>query len=407
VGRDMRTSSKPLFDALCKGITGQGADVIDIGLVSTDMVYFAVGNYGFDAGVIITASHNPGKDNGLKICKKSAVPVGGDSGLEEIKRLVIASKFAPTAKKGKIIEKDALSDYAAKCLSLVKPKTFRPLLLVIDAGNGMAGKTWPAIQDRIPCKTIPLYFELDGTFPNHVPNPLLPENIVALQNEVKKQKADVGIAFDGDADRCFLVDEKGTPVSGSETTALLSRYFLNQPPNRGAKILYDLRCSKIVPEIIAVAGGTPVLTRVGHAFIKKIMAENGAVFGGELSGHYYFRDNYNADSGMIAALILLQIISDENKPLSQILAPLRRKWFHSGEINFTVKNKEKKMNELKAVYGPKGKLLELDGVSIDFGNWWFNARASNTEPFLRLNLEADSKKLRDEKLAEISALLKK
>ncbi|MDO8624490.1 MAG: phosphomannomutase/phosphoglucomutase, partial [Candidatus Diapherotrites archaeon] len=198
VGRDMRTSSKPLFDALCKGITGQGADAIDIGLVSTDMVYFAVGNYGFDAGVIITASHNPGKDNGLKICKKNAVPVGGDSGLEQIKQLALTGEFASVVKKGRIIQKDALSDYAAKCLSLVRPKTFRPLRLVIDAGNGMAGKTWPAIQSRIPCKTIPLFFELDGSFPIHVRNPLLPENIVALQIEVKKQKAVVGIAFDGD-----------------------------------------------------------------------------------------------------------------------------------------------------------------------------------------------------------------
>ncbi len=404
VGHDMRTSSNALFEGLTRGITAQGADVIDIGLCSTDMLYFAVGHFGFDAGVMITASHNPGKDNGLKICGKHAVPIGEESGLFEIKQKVLSNSFPIGSKKGKVISKDVLADYATKCLSFISPQKLANLSIVVDAGNGMAGHTWPAVQHQINCKTIPLFFELDGTFPNHVPNPLLPENTAFLQHEVKRAKADIGLAFDGDADRVFLVDETGKPVSGSEVTALLAQYFLSTPEHAGAVILYDLRCSKIVPETIAASGGKPVMTRVGHSFIKQIMAKEKALFAGELSGHYYFRENFNADSGLIAALILLQLISEHRKPLSHILLPLRKKWFHSGEINFAVASKDEKIQSLRKKYGTAPQTLSLDGFTADFGNWWFNVRASNTEPLLRLNLEAKDPKTLQEKISELTQI---
>ncbi len=405
IGRDMRLSGTSLFDALAKGLIEQGCDVVDLGLVSTDMVYFAAGNFGFDVGVMITASHNPAKDNGFKICKKNAVPVGGDSGLDTIKHLAVENNFSISQKKGHVVSKNIYPDYAAKCLSLVNSKSFKPLKIVVDAGNGMGGKIWSAIQEKIQCKTISLFFELDGSFPNHVPNPLLPENIAFLAAEVKKQKADLGLAFDGDADRVFLTDETGNPVTGGEATCLIAEYFLSNPKNKGAVIVYDVRNSKAVPDIVIANGGKPFLTRVGHSFIKQSMAKQNALFGGEYSGHYYFRDNYNADSGLIAALILLQIISDKNQPLSEILVSIRKKWIHSDEINFEVADKQKKIDELKKKYGKIGKISELDGVTIDFGNWWFNVRPSNTEPLLRLNVEANSKKLLEEKLAEMTLFL--
>ena len=404
VGRDMRESSVPLYEGLVRGIISRGCEVIDFGLISTDMLYFGVGSQNLDGGIMITASHNPGKDNGLKICREKAKPIGMGTGLEKIRDAVLNPKPAMNRPMGKIHLMDLMPSYREKCLSFIQPQKLKPFKLVVDAGNGMGGKTWPGIQSGLPCKTIPLFFELDGTFPNHVPNPLIPENLELLQKEVLARKADMGIAFDGDADRCVLVDELGVAVSGSEITALVAQYLLSNPANKGKTVLYDLRCSKMVPETILANGGVPAVTRVGHSHIKQRMAED-ALFAGELSGHYYFQENYNADSGMMAALIMLQIISLENKSLSQIVAPLRNKWHHSGEINFMVQNKEQKINELKQLYGAQGKIMELDGLTIDLGNWWFNVRASNTEPFLRLNVEADNAKLLNGKKTELEQLL--
>ncbi len=405
VGRDMRSSSKPIFDGVVGGITEQGCSVIDIGLCSTDMLYFGTGHLQADGGIMITASHNPGKDNGLKFCQREAYPLGMGTGLEKIRDASIANQFFLPPKKGTIHQQNILNAYIQNCLSLIQPEKLKPFKIVVDAGNGMGGLTWSAVQNKLPCKTIPLFFELDGTFPNHVPNPLLPENMEFLQSEVKKSNADIGIAFDGDADRAMLVDEKGLIVSGSEVTALISQFLLKKTINTNKIILYDLRSSKIVPETIIQHGGNPLMTRVGHSHIKKLMREHDALFAGELSGHYYFRENYNADSGMMAALILLQLISEENEPLSEILSSLRKKWFHSGEINFTVQKKEQKIMELKQKYVKQGKMMEMDGLSIDFGDWWFNARPSNTEPFLRLNLEANNQRLLDEKRQELEQIL--
>lgn len=406
VGRDMRESSVPLFDGLVKGILSQGCDVLDIGLCSTDMLYIAVGHTGADGGIMITASHNPGKDNGLKLCRKEAAPIGMGSGLEEIRDACLKNNFILSSKNGKVIPTSILPVYLQRCLSLIRAQHIKPITLVVDAGNGMGGLTWKEIQSHLPVKTIPLFFELDGTFPNHIPNPLIPENVVMLQEAVLKHRADMGIAFDGDADRAAFVDEKGVSVSGSEVTALISEYLLQNPSNKGKTILYDLRTSKVVPALIQKNGGTPLVTRVGHSHIKKIMKEKNALFAGELSGHYYFRENYNADSGMMAALILLQILSQRGGTLSELVAPLRENWHHSGEINFVVQDKEAKLNELKAKY-TNGTIAELDGITIDFGDWWFNVRASNTEPYLRLNLEATTSKLLKEKKDELSLLLNK
>lgn len=405
VGRDMRESSFPLARAVIQGILSQGCDVVDFGLISTDMLYYGVGSQNLDGGIMVTASHNPGKDNGLKFCGKGAAPIGMGTGLEKIRDRVVSDSSSAAPTKGHLRTLDLYPSYRDQCLSFIQPSKINPFTIVVDAGNGMGGKTWPAIQHGLPCRTIPLYFELDGTFPNHVPNPLLPENLVALQHAVVQHRADSGIAFDGDGDRCVLVDETGHAVSGSEITALAAQYLLSKPEHAGKTVLYDLRSSKIVPELIRAAGGIPFMTRVGHSHIKQIMREQNALFAGELSGHYYFRENYNADSGMMAALIMLQIISLENKPLSQIVARLRNTWHHSGELNFTVQDKQGKIDALKQKYAPHGKILELDGLSMDLGDWWFNVRPSNTEPYLRLNLEARSAALLSEKKRELTQLL--
>jgi phosphomannomutase len=400
VGRDMRVSSPALAGAFIRGAVSAGAAVTDVGEVSTDALYFASGQLDLP-GAMFTASHNPGRYNGIKLCLERAAPVGEDSGLLEIKQL--ASKNEPTeTAAGSVRTKEVLADYAKHCLTFVDRSHMRPLRVAIDAGNGMAGKTVPLVFDSLPYEVVPLFFELDGTFPNHPANPIEPDNLVDLQRAVIENSCDLGIAYDGDADRMFLVDEKQALVSGSLTTALVADRLLKKHP--GEKIIYNLICSWAVPEVIRENGGTPIRTRVGHSFIKEVMAETGAIFGGEHSGHYYFRDNFRADSGMIAALIVLEAMSEASQPLSELLQPFRR-YFDSGEINSEVEDQKGKIEELAQRY-KDGKQDREDGLTVEFEDWWFNCRPSNTEPLLRLNLEAKTPRLRDEKVEEILSVIR-
>jgi phosphomannomutase len=400
VGRDMRPSSAPLAEAFGAGVMSQGVGVIDIGEVSTDALYFASGRLDLP-GVMFTASHNPGRYNGIKMCLAGAAPVGQDTGLEEVRRLAEARlPGAPGA--GRLEVRDIIGEFADHVVGFVVPERIRPLTVAVDAGNGMAGKLVPPIFDRLPLRLVPLYFELDGTFPNHPADPIQIENIADLRAAVLEAGADLGLAFDGDADRVFLVDEIAQPVSGSLTTALVASRVLAKEP--GASIVYNLICSRVVPETIRALGGTPVRTRVGHSFIKKVMAETGAAFGGEHSGHYYFRDNFRADSGLICSLLVLEALSAEGRPMSEVLAPFRRYWA-SGEINSLVADQSAKLEELAKRYGD-GELDFTDGLTVDYPDWWFNCRPSNTEPLLRLNLEAASPELGEEKTAEVLAVIR-
>jgi phosphomannomutase len=400
VGRDMRTTGQLLSASLIDGIRDQGADVTDLGLVSTDALYFAVGKFGFPAGVMITASHNPPEYNGFKICREQARAVSFEGGIKQIRDRAIANDFpAMPESRGDLIEKDVLEAYAEHVLSLIDISKLKPLKIAIDAGNGMAGKTVPVVFDKLPVEVVPLYFELDGTFPNHLANPLEPENVRDLQKTVVEHKANFGIAFDGDADRMFLIDEQGRAIGGDMVTAMVSIALLGQ--HSGSAICYNLICSRSVPETIEKHGGRPVRTPVGHSLIKKVMRDEDAIFGGEHSGHFYFRDNWYADSGLIAALTVMQLLSEQGKAVSEVLAPLDTR-FRSGELNHKVADAKAIMAEIKAAYAAQGaKIDELDGVTIEFPNWWFNLRASNTEPLLRLNVEADSEKLLAEKVAEV------
>ncbi|MBV8170592.1 MAG: phosphomannomutase/phosphoglucomutase [Candidatus Eremiobacteraeota bacterium] len=385
IGRDMRLSSEPLFRALADGITMQGTDVVDLGLTTTDELYFAVGHFKYQGGIMITASHNPKQYNGFKLCRADAVPLASDTGVFAIRDLVQADRFVPSATRGQITAKDPLPAFAEHCLSFVDVNSIKPLKIAIDAGNGMAGLVVPAIFKHLPVTLIPLYFELDGTFPNHPASPIEPENMADLQAAVVKHGADLGAAFDGDADRVFITDEHGALVGGDMVTALVARNLLRGKP--GATILYNLICSRSVPEIIERSGGVPVRTRVGHSYIKAIMRERNAIFGGEHSGHFYFRDNYYADSGLIALLVVLEVISRENKPVSQLLRPLDTR-VRSGEINSHVADAPAKLAALEQRYGD-AQLDHLDGLTIQYPTWWANVRPSNTEPLLRLNVEAD------------------
>ncbi|MDQ4064675.1 MAG: phosphomannomutase/phosphoglucomutase [Actinomycetota bacterium] len=394
VGRDMRVSSPPLAQAFIDGATGAGATVTDVGEVSTDALYFASGMLDMP-GAMFTASHNPARYNGLKLCREKAAPIGEESGLLEVRER--ARTMTPSQRdSGRVERKDILVDYARHCRSLIDASKMRPLKIAVDAGNGMAGKTVPVVFEGLPVEIIPLYFELDGTFPNHPANPIEIENLVDLQKSVLEHACDVGIAFDGDADRMFLVDENAEPVSGSLTTALVAERILRRDP--GAHIIYNLICSWTVREVIEENGGIPVRSRVGHSFIKETMAETGAAFGGEHSGHYYFRDNFRADSGMIAALFVLEAMSEKNTSLSQMMKPYQR-YFDSGEINSTVADQQAALGRL-AVRFSDGKQDFLDGLTVEYEDWWFNCRPSNTEPLLRLNLEARSESLKDEKVHE-------
>ena len=388
VGRDMRASGEELAGAFADGVRATGTDVADLGLVSTDLVYFASGRLDA-AAAMFTASHNPAGYNGIKLCLAGARPVGQDTGLGSIRQRaeeLLASGPAESPSKGGYESLDLLEDYAAHVRSFVDVGSLRPLSVVADTANGMGGLVVPAVFSALPVRVEVLFGELDGTFPNHPADPIQPENLVDLKAAVLAEKADVGLAFDGDADRVFLVDELAQPVSGSLTTALVAAAMLEKHP--GSTVLYNLICSKVVPETIVERGGVPVRTRVGHSFIKQVMAETGAVFGGEHSGHYYFRDNYRADSGIIAALIVLEVLSRSGTTLSELLGPYRR-YADSGEINTVVDDPVGTVEAVAATLAAAGQAVDrTDGLTVDHGDWWFNLRPSNTEPLLRLNVEA-------------------
>jgi len=408
VGHDMRPSSPGLSRAFARGATAQGADVTEIGLCSTDQLYYASGALGLP-GAMFTASHNPAQYNGIKMCRAGAAPVGQDTGLSQIRELaqewLESGAPEPTATPGTITQRDTLSDYAAHLRSLVDLTSIRPLKVVVDAGNGMGGHTVPTVFAGLPLTLVPMYFELDGTFPNHEANPLDPANLVDLQKRVREESADLGIAFDGDADRCFVVDEHGDPVSPSAITALVARRELARNGGKGV-IIHNLITSWSVPEVVKENGGTPVRTRVGHSFIKAEMAATGAIFGGEHSAHYYFKDFWNADTGMLAALHVLAALGGQEGPLSALTAEYDR-YVGSGEINSTVADQADRVAAIRATYGPREDttLDELDGLTVTSTDWWFNVRPSNTEPLLRLNTEARDEatmtKVRDEVLAII------
>ncbi|KUM83125.1 MULTISPECIES: phosphomannomutase/phosphoglucomutase [Streptomyces] len=409
-GHDMRPTSPALSRAFARGAAALGVDVTEIGLCSTDQLYYASGALNLP-GAMFTASHNPARYNGIKMCRAGAAPVGQDTGLAEIRELVErwsetgGPEAAPST--GTITQRDTLEDYAAHLLSLVDLAAIRPLKVVVDAGNGMGGHTVPTVFAGLPLDTVPMYFELDGTFPNHEANPLDPANIVDLQKRVRAEGADLGIAFDGDADRCFVVDEHGDPVSPSAVTALVAARELARHGGKGT-IIHNLITSWSVPEVVEENGGTPVRTRVGHSFIKAEMARTGAIFGGEHSAHYYFKDFWNADTGMLAALHVLAALGGQEGPLSSLVAQYDR-YVGSGEINSTVADQTDRLAAVRAAYeGREGvRLDELDGLTITTSDWWFNVRPSNTEPLLRLNAEARDEatmaKIRDEVLAVIRA----
>ena len=400
-GHDMRTSSPDLSAAFADGARQAGVGVVDVGLVSTDALYFASGHLDLP-GAMFTASHNPPEYNGLKLCREKAAPIGRDSGLAEIRELAEKADGGNGREPGPQEELDILSRYADHCRAQVEVAALRPLKVAVDAGNGMAGKTVPAVFEPLPFRVLPLFFELDGTFPNHLANPIAPENLVDLQRTVTEEGCDVGIAFDGDADRVFLVDDKAQLVSGSLTTALVADRLLEKYP--GEAIIYNLICSHTVPELISEKGGRPIRSRVGHSFIKQVMAETGAIFGGEHSGHYYFRDNFRADSGMIAALLVLEALSLDERPLSELLKPYQR-YAASGEINSEVSDQEAKLKELSDVYSD-GKQDWTDGLTVEYDEWWFNCRPSNTEPLLRLNLEARNEDLMSAKRDEVLKVIR-
>ncbi|MFD9940132.1 phosphomannomutase/phosphoglucomutase [Nonomuraea sp. NPDC059023] len=409
VARDMRTSGVALAGAFIRGATGRGADVIDAGLGSTDLLYYASGSLDLP-GVMFTASHNPARYNGLKMCHAGAVPVGSDTGLTAVRDRaagllaaeLLAPGLEPGATRGSVTEKDLLHGYAAHLRGLVDLRAIRPLRVVVDAGNAMGGHTVPAVFDGLPIEVTPLFFELDGTFPNHEANPLEPANLVDLQRAVIETGADLGLAFDGDADRCWVIDERGRSVSPSAVTALVAARELAKHP--GAKIIHNLITSQGVPEIVREHGGVPVRTRVGHSFIKAEMAATGAVFGGEHSAHYYFRDFWFADSGMLAAMHVLAALGEQASPLSEVVAAYSR-YHASGEINSTVADQAGALARVRETFGGRGSFDELDGLTVSGSGWWFNLRASNTEPLLRLNTEAaDEGKMtaiRDEVLAVV------
>jgi phosphomannomutase len=401
LGRDMRVSSPALAAAFCEGARTHGTSVTDVGLVSTDALYFASGSLNLPAAMF-TASHNPPRYNGLKLCRSQAAPIGEESGLGDIQRMAAEGEGSAGDPFGALDEADVLPDYARHCHSFVDRDALRPIKIAIDAGNGMAGKTVPIVFEELPFDVVPLYFELDGNFPNHLANPLEPENLADLQKAVVEHGCEMGIAFDGDADRMFLVDERAMPVSGSLTTALVAARLLDKYP--GESVIYNLICSWTVPEVVREKGGKPVRTRVGHSFIKKVMADTGAIFGGEHSGHYYFRDNYCADSGMIAALLVLEAMSVTEQPLSRVLEPYER-YVASGEINSEVSDQQGVLERLDERYCD-GRKDRLDGLTVEFDDWWFNCRPSNTEPLLRLNLEARSAELMERRRDEVLAAIR-
>jgi phosphomannomutase len=401
VGRDARPSSPELAAALIEGATSRGTDVVDLGLASTDLLYFASGSLGRPA-VMITASHNPKEYNGLKFCLAGARPVGEDTGLGEIRALAEKGDEILGDGGGRVTRRDLLEGYVEHVLRFVDAGRMRPLSVVVDTANGMGGLIVPAVMARLPVELHHLYPELDGTFPNHPADPIDPENQRDLKAAVLERRADLGMAFDGDADRVFLVDERAEDVSGSTLTALVAAALLDRAP--GAKVVHNLICSRTVPEVIREHGGEPVRTRVGHSFIKHVMAETGAIFGGEHSGHYYFRDNYGADSGLIAAVIALAELSAADRPLSELLRPYDR-YADSGEINTRVGDPEATIERVAAAF-PNGRQDRLDGLTLEFDDWWCNVRPSNTEPLLRLNVEATTPELLEARTREVLAVIR-
>ena len=403
VGRDMRPSGVSLFANFARGANDAGADVVDVGLVSTDALYFAVGKYEYAGGVMITASHNPAQYNGMKLTRDKAQAISLDTGLSAIRDRIAKGEFGPpVAKRGTISQRDVLDDFAEHCLTFVDRTSIKPFKIAIDAGNGMAGLTVPYVFKHLPCEVIPMYFELDGTFPNHPASPIEPENMVDLQKAVLENRCDLGVAFDGDADRMFIVDEKGALVGGDIVTALVAINTLRKVP--GAKVLYNLICSRSVPEAIEKAGGIPVRSQVGHSLIKKTMRDENVVFGGEHSGHFYFRDNWFADSGMIALLQCLEVFSNANATVSAVIAPIDNR-VRSGEINSRVDDSKAKLAELEAHFSD-AQIDHLDGVTIQYPDAWLNVRPSNTEPLLRLNVEGDTQELMERRRDEALALIR-
>ncbi len=405
VGHDMRVSSPAMAEAVISGAVGAGADVLELGLVGTEMVYFAVGELGLDGGVAVTASHNPKEYTGMKIVRGGALPVGGESGLLEIRdRARSDAGTADKASPGGVLKHDIWPAYVERVLSFVDVSAIGPLKVVVDAANGMAGAMLPPVLERLPqLDVVRCYFEPDGTFPNHEPNPLLPENREFIVRKTLEEEADFGVAFDGDADRCFFVDDAGEFVPGDFATALFAESLLEKEP--GEKVIYDVRASWAVPETIERAGGVPLVNRVGHAYIKHRMREEDAAFGGEVSGHYYFRDFSQADSGVIPFLLMLERISREGRKLSEILRPFRERYFITGELNTPVPDVDAKLREIEERFGREGRVSHLDGVSVDAEDWHMNVRPSNTEPLLRLNLEARTPKLMERKRDEVLAVI--
>jgi phosphomannomutase len=401
VGRDMRLSSPTMQEAVMRGAAAAGCDVLDLGLVGTEMVYFAVGSLALEGGIMVTASHNPKQYTGMKLVRRGALPVGGESGLLDLRDLIDSGNWHVTD-RGEVRDEDIWPAYVERVLSFVDVDAIKPLKVVIDAANGMAGTMLPPVLERLPVETVRCYFEPDGTFPNHEPNPLLPENREFIVRKTLEEGAELGVAFDGDADRCFFVDDTGEFVPGDFVTALFAESLLEKEP--GAKIIYDVRASRAVPETIERDGGVPLVNRVGHAFIKARMRKDDAAFAGEVSGHYYFRDFTQADSGVVPFLLMLELISKRGR-LSEILAPLRSRYFITGELNTPVPDVALKLQELKERYAD-GRISHLDGISVDFDDWHFNVRPSNTEPLLRLNLEATSQQLMEEKRDEVLGVIR-
>lgn len=403
VGRDMRVHSDDLFEHLARGLNDSGVDVIDLGRVSTDGLYFAVGKFGYEGGVMITASHNPKQYNGFKICRVNAEPLSGEDGLSQMLKMIQDGTWlAKSPSRGSIVRKDISEAYAQHCLSFIDVKKVKPYHIVIDAGNGMAGATLGPVLEKLPIKVTKLYFELDGSFPNHPASPIELENLVDLQQKINETNADFGVAFDGDADRMFLVDKFGRQLGGDMTTALVSKSLLKTHP--GETILYNLICSHAVPEMVTRMGGTPIKTKVGHAIIKPLMKKHNAIFGGEHSGHFYFRDNWFADSGLIAMLVCLELISVEDRPLHDMVKDIDP-YVRSGEINSRVDSIPQKIEQIKQKYA-KGKQETIDGLTVEFPTFWFNLRASNTEPLIRLNVEANDRHILEEKTAEILSVIR-
>ncbi|MFN8223935.1 MAG: phosphomannomutase/phosphoglucomutase [Gaiellales bacterium] len=405
VGRDTRLSAPAMTTAVIEGAADGGADVLDIGMVGTEMVYHAVGSLGLGGGICVTASHNPKEYTGMKIVREGALPVGGDSGLEEVKARAAAG-FGPVTTRGSVRSEDIWPSFVEKTLSFVDESALRPLRIVVDGANGMAGTMLSPVLERLPgIEVVRCYFEPDGSFPHHEPNPLLPENREFIIERTRAEGADLGVAFDGDADRCFFVDDTGEFIPGDFATALLAELMLERSP--GGKVIYDVRASWAVPRAIEAAGGVPLINRVGHAFIKQRMREEGAVFGGEVSAHYYFRDFSQADTGTVPFLLMLQLLANRGVPVSELLAPLRSTYFLSGEINTPVADVSAKLRELEEHYATQGATIShLDGVSIDFADWHFNVRPSNTEPLLRLNLETVVPGTLDARVDEVLGLIR-